>query len=90
MKDIKPTAKEDTSGLTGKQDFAFTRENYKWVLIGLAFIVVGFLLMIGGASGDPDVFSDRIFSFQRWTLAPMLVLAGYAIEIYAIMKKTKE
>ncbi len=67
--------------------FAFTRENYKWVLIGLAFIVLGFLLMIGGGSKDPDVFSEGIFSFRRMTLAPILVLAGYAIEIYAIMKK---
>lgn len=90
MKNIKPTPKENLTDLSGKQAFAFTRENYKWVLIGLAFIVLGFLLMIGGASNDPDVFSERIFSFQRWTLAPMLVLAGYAIEIYAIMKKTKE
>ncbi|MCK9452286.1 MAG: DUF3098 domain-containing protein [Bacteroidales bacterium] len=90
MKDIKPTPKENPTDLSGKQAFAFTRENYKWVLIGLAFIVLGFLLMIGGGSNNPDVFSDRIFSFQRWTLAPMLVLAGYGIEIYAIMKKTKE
>lgn len=90
MKNIKPTPHENPSDLSGKQAFAFTRENYKWVLIGLAFIVLGFVLMIGGGSDDPDVFSDGIFSFQRWTLAPMLVLAGYAIEIYAIMKKTKD
>jgi hypothetical protein len=70
-----------------KDQFAFTRENYKWVLIGLAFIVLGFLLMIGGGSKDPDVFSQGIFSFRRMTLAPILVLVGYAIEIYAIMKK---
>lgn len=90
MKDNKPTPKDNTTDLSGKQAFAFTRENYKWVLIGLAFIVLGFLLMIGGGSDNPDVFSDKIFNFQRWTLAPMLVLAGYAIEIYAIMKKVKE
>ncbi len=70
--------------------FAFTRENYRWVLIGLGFIVVGFLLMAGGGSNDPDVFSEGIFSFQRLTLAPLLVLTGYVIEIYAIMKKTKD
>ncbi|MBK9291751.1 MAG: DUF3098 domain-containing protein [Bacteroidetes bacterium] len=67
--------------------FAFTRENYKWVLIGLAFIILGFILMIGGGSKDPNEFSEGIFSFRRMTLAPILVLAGYAIEIYAIMKK---
>jgi hypothetical protein len=74
---------------TDERLFAFDRENYKWVIIGLAFIVVGFLLMAGGGSDNPDVFSERIFSFQRWTLAPLLVLTGYVIEIYAIMKKPK-
>jgi len=70
--------------------FALTRTNYKWVLIGLVFLVVGFLLMAGGGSKDPDVFSENIFSFRRWTLAPLLVLAGYVIEIYAIMKKSDD
>ncbi len=68
-------------------EFAFGRENYKWLLIGLGFLVVGFLLMIGGGSDDPNVFSDEIFSFRRLTLAPILLIIGYIIEIYAIMKK---
>ncbi len=72
---------------TDERQFAFGRENYKWVLIGLALIVLGFVLMAGGGSDNPEVFSKGIFSFQRWTLAPMLVLAGYVVEIYAIMKK---
>ncbi len=70
--------------------FAFTRQNYKLLLIGLALIVLGFLLMIGGGSDDPDVFSDKIFSFRRMTLAPILILAGYVVEIFAIMKRPKE
>lgn len=78
----KPVAEEKKSS----DAFAFTRDNYRWVIIGLGFILAGFLLMIGGGSSDPDVFSEGIFSFQRMTLAPLLVLAGYAIEIYAIMK----
>jgi hypothetical protein len=69
--------------------FAFTKQNYKLLLIGLAFILVGFLLMIGGGSDDPNVFSDKIFSFRRLTLAPILILTGYVIEIFAIMKKPK-
>ena len=85
-KNTKPIA---TDPADDKQ-FAFDRENYKWVLIGLALIVVGFLLMAGGGSSNPDVFSKGIFSFQRWTLAPLLVLAGYIVEIYAIMKKPKD
>lgn len=70
--------------------FAFGRENYRLLLIGLAFIVVGFLLMIGGGSKDPNTFSHEIFNFRRLTLAPILVLAGYVIEIFAIMKKPKD
>lgn len=82
-KPITPPAHERNS-----DQFAFTRENYKWVLIGLAFILIGFVLMIGGGSDNPDVFSEAIFSFRRMTLAPILVLVGYAIQIYAIMKKS--
>jgi len=66
----------------------FDRHKYTWLIIGLAVTAVGFLLMIGGKSHDPAVFSEDIFSFRRLTLAPILVIAGYAIQIYAIMKKT--
>ena len=67
--------------------FAFGKQNYKLLFIGLGLILVGFLLMIGGGSDDPQVFSDDIFNFRRMTLAPILVLAGYVVEIFAIMKK---
>ncbi|MDP4281094.1 MAG: DUF3098 domain-containing protein [Bacteroidota bacterium] len=70
--------------------FAFGKENYRLLLIGLVFIVAGFLLMIGGGSKDPNVFNPDIFSFRRITLAPILILAGYVIEIFAIMKKPKD
>jgi hypothetical protein len=70
--------------------FAFGRENYRLLIIGLVVILAGFLLMIGGGSDDPNEFSEGIFSFRRMTLAPILVLAGYVIEIYAIMKKPKD
>ena len=71
-------------------DFALGRENYILMIIGLVVIILGFLLMIGGNSKDPNVFSEEIFSFRRLTLAPILVLAGYVIEIFAIMKKPKD
>jgi hypothetical protein len=71
-------------------DFAFTKENYRLMLIGLGVIALGFLLMIGGGSDDPNKFSNDLFSFRRLTLAPILVLGGYVIEIFAIMKKPKE
>ncbi|TVR41731.1 MAG: DUF3098 domain-containing protein [Bacteroidia bacterium] len=66
----------------------FDRHKYMWLIIGLVVTALGFLLMIGGGSDDPAVFSEDIFSFRRLTLAPLLVLAGYVIQIYAIMKKS--
>ncbi len=72
-----------------KLNFALGRENYKLLAIGFAIIVIGFLLMLGGKSKDPNVFSEEIFSFRRITLAPIVVLAGFIFEIWAIMKKPK-
>ena len=72
-----------------KPNFALGRENYKLLAIGFAIIVVGFLLMLGGKSEDPNEFSYNIFSFRRITLAPIVVLAGFVFEIWAIMKKPK-
>ncbi|MDD3108262.1 MAG: DUF3098 domain-containing protein [Alistipes sp.] len=63
--------------------------NYKLMLIGFAVIVLGFILMTGGGSDDPNVFNPEMFSFRRITLAPLLVLAGLVFEIYAIMKRSK-
>ncbi|WP_347839739.1 DUF3098 domain-containing protein [uncultured Draconibacterium sp.] len=70
--------------------FALGKENYKLMAIGFAVIVLGFILMAGGGSDDPNVFSEDIFSFRRITLAPILLLIGFAFEIYAIMKKPKD
>lgn len=73
-----------------KVNFALGAENYKLLAIGFVIIVLGFLLMLGGRSDDPKVFSSDIFSFRRTTLAPLVVLAGFIFEIWAIMKKPKE
>ncbi|MGD9978208.1 MAG: DUF3098 domain-containing protein [Bacteroidales bacterium] len=70
--------------------FALGRENYKLLLIGFGIIILGFILMAGGGSNSPNVFSTDIFSFRRITLAPIVVLFGFAFEIYAIMKKPKQ
>jgi len=72
-----------------KVNFALGRENYRLLAIGFAIIVAGFLLMLGGKSEDPNEFSDKIFSFRRITLAPIVVLAGFIFEIWAIMRKPK-
>jgi hypothetical protein len=69
----------------------FTKENYMWMMIGAAVIIVGLLLMIGGKSADPNVFNtEEVYSFRRITLAPVLIIGGLIIEIYAIMKKPKD
>ncbi|MGA1978455.1 MAG: DUF3098 domain-containing protein [Bacteroidales bacterium] len=73
-----------------KPNFALGRENYKLLAIGFAIIVIGFLLMLGGRSPDPNKFSNNIFSFRRITLAPIVVLAGFVFEIWAIMKRPKD
>jgi len=70
--------------------FALGRENYRLLAIGFAVIVIGFLLMLGGKSDSPDQFSEKIFSFRRITLAPVVILAGFIFEIWAIMKRPKE
>ena len=75
---------------TDKESFALAKENYILLVIGFAIIVLGFILMIGGKSEDPTIFNEEeIFSFRRITLAPIVVLAGFIFEIWAIMKKPK-
>jgi hypothetical protein len=85
-----PRSEDQAVKSTKIGEFAFGKENYRLMLIGLAFMVVGFLLMIGGGSTDPNKFNPEIFNFRRITLAPILILAGYVIEIFAIMKRPKD
>lgn len=73
-----------------KPEFLFDKANYKILLIGLAVIGIGFILMTGGGSDDPNVWSDAIFDFRRIRLAPTTVLIGFGITIYSIFKKTKK
>lgn len=68
-----------------KSEFVFGKKNYKFMLIGLACIAIGFILMSGGGSDDPNVFNESIFNWRRIRLAPTLVLLGFGIEIYAIL-----
>jgi hypothetical protein len=69
-----------------KTTFLFGKRNYTWMLIGLAFVALGFVLMAGGKSDDPKVFNEAIYNFRRIRLAPTLVLIGFAIEVYAILR----
>ena len=70
--------------------FAFGKENYILILIGVGLIVLGFILMSGGGSKDPNVFNMEMYSFRRITLAPILILIGFGVEIVAIMKRPKD
>jgi hypothetical protein len=66
----------------------FGKSNYLWMAVGGALILLGILLMAGGKSTDPNVFSDQeIYSMRRITVAPLLIMLGLVMEIYAIMKK---
>jgi hypothetical protein len=68
----------------------FTKDNYIWMLAGLAVMALGFFLMAGGKSPDPKVFNDsEVYSATRITIAPILIIAGLVIEIFAIMKRAK-
>ena len=68
-----------------KSNFLFGKRNSKWLFIGLAFVAVGFIMMSGGGSDDPNVFDESIFHWRRIRLAPTLVLIGFGIQVYAIL-----
>lgn len=72
------------------QSFLFGRKNYMFMLIGIAVIALGFILMAGGGSDNPNVFNPDIYNFRRIRLAPTLVLIGLGIEIYAIFLNPKK
>ncbi|HMQ43417.1 DUF3098 domain-containing protein [Mariniflexile maritimum] len=73
-----------------KSVFIFGKKNYKFMFIGLACIALGFILMSGGGSDNPNVFNPEIFSWRRIRLAPTLVLIGFALQIYAILLNPKQ
>lgn len=73
-----------------KSDFLFDKVNYKILLIGIAVIILGFILMAGGGSDDPNVWKDSVFDFRRIRLSPTLVLIGFGITAYSILKNPKK
>ena len=68
-------------------ELLFDRKKYQLLIGGLCITALGFLLMIGGGSPDPNIFNPEIFSFRKITLAPILVLLGFAVQLYAIFSK---
>jgi hypothetical protein len=86
---VKKTAAKSAAQKTANEaGMTLTRSNYKLMLIGLGVIILGLILM-AGPTPDPEVFDWSMCSFRRITLAPILILAGFGFEIYAIMKRTK-
>lgn len=79
--------KEQNNQPSNDSRMALTTKNYVLMLIGFAVIVLGFVLMSGGGSASPEEFNYEMFNFRRITLAPILVIGGFAFEIYAIMKR---
>tara|TARA_B100001173_G_C15530778_1_gene355336 strand:- start:211 stop:429 length:219 start_codon:yes stop_codon:yes gene_type:complete len=71
-------------------DFVFKKKNYIILIGGLVLILLGITIMIGGGSEDPTQFSEDIFNFQRLTLAPILIVSGYVMGVFAIMYKPKK
>ena len=84
------TKKETVEKVEGQKVMPFGRQNYIIVLIGLALLALGFILMLGGGSNDPDVFNEKMFDFQHITLSTILILAGFVVEIVAIFWKRKK
>lgn len=79
--------KKEEKNLT---EFAIAKDSYKFLAIGFAIIILGFILMIGGKSDDPNVFNYEMFNFRRITLAPIVVMIGFIFEIWAIMRKPND
>ena len=70
-------------------DFLFLKENYIWLIVSIAFVIVGFILMSGGGASNPSEFSEALFSTSRLTVAPIIVLVGLGLGFFSIMKKPK-
>jgi hypothetical protein len=81
----KQTSKASSRSDQVQNEFIFEKKNYTFMLIGIGIIALGFILMMGGGSDDPNVFNPEIFSWRRIRLAPTLVIIGFAVEAYAIL-----
>jgi hypothetical protein len=82
----RPATKAKPSG----EGFPFTRENYKWMIIGSVITIIGFFLMSGGGTDDPTQFAgDTLFSPLRLTIAPIVILGGMGVVLYSIVKRPK-
>lgn len=72
---------------TGPKKFLFEKRNYRFLFLALLVISVGFILMTGGGSEDPNYFNEEIFNFRRIRIAPTLILIGFGIAMYSILTR---
>ncbi len=89
MKEILQKVRARFAAATDKNDeqMTLTIKNYILLIAGFVVIVIGMVLMTGGGSDDPNVFNYDMFSWRRITLAPILIVGGFAFEVYALLKK---
>lgn len=83
-------ADKKTAPVKSERKFLFDKRNYILFGLGALLIIIGFFMMSGGGSTDPNVFNPAIFSASRITVAPILVLAGFVVNVFAIMLKPKQ
>ena len=89
-KEIKKTNAKPSEATDDQKVLPFGKQNYILVIIGIALLALGFILMLGGGSNDPDVFNEKMFDFQHITLSTILILAGFVVEIVAIFWRGKK
>ena len=87
---VKSPSSKTASAAPEKVTFAFGKENYKLMIIGVVIVAIGMILMTGGASDDPNKMSEEIFDFRILTLAPIVIIGGYVVVLLSIIKKSKE
>jgi hypothetical protein len=91
MATVKANAAKDNKQTTPTSTYLFGKDNYMLMLVGVIILALGFILMVGGKSPDPTKFNDaEIYSTTRITIAPILILIGFIVEIFAIMKQPKK
>jgi len=72
-----------------QNSFLFDKTNYLLFAVGLALIVLGFILMAGGGSEDPNVYNEALFNARRITWAPLFIVLGFVVEVFAILRRPK-